>query len=160
MIDEPFESNRSGNEQKFSDEHLINSGWSHAERDTLLSQLPPVIFQFAFRVTNGLAAAVGMVAPGVSSRIYQVLALPLGLGGRASAEMGQVTATRLVQGRQRSGSPLLRWDGMDRQAGCGEGSGESVTPSAHTDGHTWGPIQRLRHTQGHRETWRQTHRNI
>lgn len=55
-----------------------------------------------------------MVGPGVSNRIYQVLALPLGLGGRASAEMGQVTATRLVRGRQRSGSPTPKkgWNGQ------------------------------------------------
>lgn len=161
MIDEPFEFNRSGNEQKFSEEHLINSGWSHAERDTLLSQLPPVIFQFAFRESQtDLLQLSGWWGLGFQAGFTQFWHFPWAWEGGQVLRWARSQPPGWSEADRGQGRQLLKRDGMDRQTGCGEGGGERVTPSAHTDGHTWGPIQRLRHTQGHRETWRQTHRNI
>lgn len=67
--------------------------------------------------------------------------------------LGQVAATRLIHaGHRGQGRPLLGWNGMSEEGGCGEGDGEDVTHSAHTDRHTRRLIKGLRHTEGHTET--------
>lgn len=149
MIDEPLESNRSGNEQKFS-EHLINSGWSHTERDTLLSQLLPVIFQFTLREsqTDWLQLS-GWWGLGFQAGFTKSWHLPWAWEGGRSAEMGQVTATGLVRGRQRSGSPApkMGWNG---QAG---GVWGRWWRKCHTfSTHGWTHVETNTETQTHTRT--------
>lgn len=67
--------------------------------------------------------------------------------------LSQVTATRLIHAGDRGqGHHLLRWNGMSKEGGHGEGDGEDVTHSSHADIRTWRLIRGLRHIQGHTET--------
>lgn len=111
MTDEPLKSNRWGNEKKLIKESLINSGWSHAEREELLALFPTVIFQLVCReIADGFSTAGRMMGAWVSSSPYK--AVTLLLWAWDSGLCAELPGGSLLDRGQ--GCCLLRRDGMGR----------------------------------------------